>query len=216
MSKKDSNILSGLALESLHHAYFLVGEARAAEEAVLGFFEEKGLPLKGSSDFFVFKETLLGIDDARKLSEQAIRRAFGERKIFFLAPERITLEAQNALLKTFEEPIPNTHFFLVLRDENLVIPTLHSRVHVLRLGNEASLRSEAKKFLGGSIKERLAFVKKFVDAEKNLSRFLDELLLELKQKGNTDSVGKVYRLRLSSDDRAASPRLILEHLAVSL
>ena len=216
MSKKLNNPLRGLSLEKLHHAYLLLGEATAAEEAVLGFFEEKNLPLKGSPDFFVFKEPLLGIDDARKLSEQAIRRAFGVHKVFLLLPERITLEAQNALLKTFEEPIAHTHFFLALRDENLVIPTLRSRVVSLRLENETPVASEAKKFLNSSLKERLNFVKKFVDADKNLSRFLDELLLELKQEGEVDSVGKVYRLRLSSDDRAASPRLILEHLSTVL
>jgi hypothetical protein len=70
--------------------------------------------------------------------------------------------------------------------------------------------------LSGSVKERLVFVKKFIDAEKNLSRFLDELLLELKKKGNKEELGQVYRLRLSSDDRGASPRLILEHLAIVL
>lgn len=216
MSKRASNTLKDLSLESLHHAYLLLGSPEAAEQAVLGFFESQGLKLKGSPDFFLFKEVLLGIDDARKLSEQAIRRAFGERKVFLIAPERITLEAQNALLKTFEEPIAQTHFFLVLREENLVIPTLLSRVQVLRLGGQSALGSEAKKFLTSSIKERLAFVKKFVDAEKNLSNFLDELLLELRIINQPATLGKVYRLRLSSDDRGVSARLILEHLATVL
>lgn len=216
MLKKPNNLLDGLELESLHHAYLILGEAAAAEQAVLGFFGEKGLALKGSPDYFVFKEALLGIDDARKLSEQAIRRAFGSRKVFFIAPEKITLEAQNALLKTFEEPIGETHFFLVLRDEHMVIPTLRSRVSMLRLESESEGEEEARKFLAGSIKERLAFVKKFVDAEKNLSRFLDELLLELRKNGQSEAVGQVYRLRLSSDDRGASPRLVLEHLSTVL
>jgi hypothetical protein len=216
MLKKPNNPLSGVSLESLHHAYLLIGNPETALQAVLGFFEESHLSLKGSPDFFLFKEPLLGIDDARKLAEQAIRRAFLSHKVFFLAPERITLEAQNALLKTFEEPIRDTHFFLALVDEHIVIPTLRSRMRTLRLGEGAEETEEARKFLSLSVKERLVFVKKFIDAEKNLSRFLDQLLLELKKRGNSAALNQVYRLRLSSDDRGASARLILEHLSTVL
>jgi DNA polymerase III delta prime subunit len=201
----------------LHHAYLLVGSRGAAEAALWELFEKNGQPLKGSPDYFSFKEELFSVDDARDFAEQAAYKPFISRKVFFIAPERILHEAQNALLKTFEEPVADTHFFLVLRNENVVLPTLLSRVQIVRLqGGEES--GEAKKFLSMTIKERLAFVKKFIDKEKNLSAFLDELMSELREAGASESarLEKVYRLRLSSDDRAASPRLILEHLAVVL
>jgi DNA polymerase III delta prime subunit len=200
----------------LHHAYLLLGSREAAEAVLQAFFEENGISLKGSPDYFVFKDETLGIDEARKLSEQAIRRAFVKKKIFFLAPDKITLEAQNALLKTFEEPIEDTHFFLVLREENQALPTLRSRVQIIRL-DENQKSGEAKKFLALPLKDRLTYVKKFVDAEKSLSAFLDELLFELRQTGSQlSALEKVYKVRLVSDDRAASPRLILEHLSTVL
>lgn len=200
----------------LHHAYLLVGSKEAAEEAVLLLFRENGAELRGSPDFFRFTDPLLGIDDARKLSEQAIRHAFTGKKIFFVAPEKLTHEAQNALLKTLEEPIPDTHFFLVLRDENLALPTLRSRVRTIRLEGKEEEMKDAQKFLGLPLKERIAFVKKFVDHEKNLSAFLDELLLELRSRNDVARLEKVFKARLVSDDRGALPRLILEHLAVVL
>lgn len=200
----------------LHHAYLIVGEREAAEVALFELFERHNMPLKGSPDYFPFKEELFGVGQARALTEQAAFKPFISKKVFLIAPERITLEAQNALLKTFEEPVESTHFFLVLRDENVVLPTLRSRVSLVRLPNSAENAAESQKFLSLPLKDRLNFVKKFVEKEKNLSVFLDELLTELRKAGDQEKLEKVFRLRLSSDDRAASPRLILEHLATVL
>lgn len=204
-------------LSNLHHAYLLVGSSVEALKALHELFEREGANLVGSPDFFLYNEPLFGIEEARKLSEAAIRKAFGERKIFFISPEKLTLEAQNALLKTFEEPIPETHFFLSVRDENLIIPTLRSRMQVIRLSQGAQDFKEVDKFLKSSLKERLSFVKRFVDEERNISIFLDELLTLLRKSTESlEQVEKVYKVKLVSDDRGTSPRLILEHLALVL
>ncbi|MEK7135194.1 MAG: hypothetical protein AAB780_00615 [Patescibacteria group bacterium] len=208
-------MMGEIDFQHLHHAYLVVGDKEAAEEAVLSLFEAHGEKLLGSPDFFVFRETLLGVDDARKLTEQAMRHAFTGRKVFLLSPEKVSLEAQNALLKTFEEPIADTHFFLILREESLVIPTLLSRMQKVSVQNSI-LHKRAEDFLALGIKERLNFVKKFVEKEQNLSSFLDELLLEFRKRGDTKHLEAVYKLRLVSDDRGASARLILEHLAAVL
>ncbi|MEK7176065.1 MAG: hypothetical protein AAB695_01680 [Patescibacteria group bacterium] len=196
-------------LNNLHHAYLVVGEREAARSSLISFFKEQGVALIGSPDFFIFSEDVFGVSDARELNIAATGKAFGTRKIFFIAPERLTHEAQNALLKTFEDPYPDTHFFLVVREEALVLPTLRSRMQLMRLTNEANEANEAKKFLKLSLKDRLKFAKAFADNEKNLSEFLDELLLISKSR-------RIYNLRLLSDDRGAAPRLILEHLALIL
>lgn len=208
--------MRGVDFQRLHHAYLIIGGADDVRDEVEGFFHLHGVKLKGSPDYFLFTEPLLGVGEARKIVEQSIRRAFGSKKVFFIAPEKLTHEAQNALLKTFEEPIVDTHFFLVLRNENLVLPTLRSRMATVYLDEKASEAKEAKKFLSLSIKDRLNFVKKFVDAEKNLSAFLDELLLELRSGGESARLEKVYKMRLVSDDRGVLPRLLLEHLAALL
>ena len=194
----------------------MIGGREASEKALSSMWEKQGLKLKGSPDYFIFKEPLFGVGDARRLNEQALTKAFIDRKVFFIAPEKITLEAQNALLKTFEEPIEKTHFFLALRDENLVIPTLRSRMQKLNVQHSV-LHKRTEEFLGLSIKERLNFVKKFIDKEENLSLFLDELLLTLRERAEgREALEKVYRVRLGSDDRGASSRVILEHLALVL
>ncbi len=179
---------------------------------MLETFRERGVELVGSPDYFTFKQELFGIDDARKINDLAARKAFGEKKVLLISPERITPEAQNALLKTFEEPVEGTHFFLNLRDESVVIPTLRSRVEVVRLSGQ-EVEKEAGKFLAGSLKDRLNFAKKFAEAEKNLSSFLDDLL---KLVGNLEQKKEIFKVRLVSDQRGASSRLVLEHLALVL
>jgi DNA polymerase III delta prime subunit len=195
----------------MHHAYLLVGDKERARAHLTTLFGD----LVGSPDFFPYTEEVFGVEQARKLSRQALHKAFGGKKIFFIAPESITLEAQNALLKTFEEPIADTHFFLVLRDAGMAIPTLLSRMEVVSLGaaDDAAL---VTKFLKGSLKERFAFVKKFVDKEESLTAFLDALLLELRRSGESAALASAFKLRLVAHERAASPRLILEHLAAVL
>lgn len=205
-----------MASDGIHHAYLLVGDSRAGEEFLHLFWQERSVMLIGSPDFFRYPEPLFGVDEARKLSEQAIRRAFGGKKIFFIAPERMTFEAQNALLKTFEEPIPDTHFFLVSRDAESILPTLRSRMQILVLETRESAH-EAEEFLNLPLKKRLAFAKDFADEERNLPAFLDDLLSHLRaKKFEPEPIRAVYELRLISGQRAVAPRLILEHLALVL
>jgi len=60
--------------------------------------------------------------------------------------------------------------------------------------------------LSMSLKDRLNFAKNFED---NLSEFLDQLLLVRRDE-------KIFKMRLLANDRAASVRLILEHLSLVL
>lgn len=208
----------------MHHAYLLVGELSTAEAHLQSFLAEQGIATAGSPDFFTWKEPLFGIDEARALSISAAHKAFTGKKIFFIAPEKITHEAQNALLKTFEDPYPETHFFLVVREEELILPTLRSRMQTVRMTRlnlvqtrQGSTLSEAEKFLSLLVADRLVFVKKFVDKEKNLSVFLDQLLLLARENNLSSAIlKKIYNVRRVSDDRGTSPRLILEHLALVL
>ncbi len=202
---------------NLHHAYLLIGRREEAEKRLHEVFSEQSLTLIGSPDYFVFKEATFGIEQARALGTLAIRKAFVDKKVFFLAPETITAEAQNALLKTFEEPIADSHFFLVVSDPQVVLPTLRSRMRILHVQSETLDMSEAERFLSSSLKERLNFTKKFVDGEKNLSAFLDDLLHLLRERGSDlKLLSQVHEMRLRSGERSASSRLILEHLSLVL
>lgn len=205
-------------LRNLHHANLLVGGQAEAESYVRSLCDSLGIELKNNPDFFAFCMSTFGIDEARELRLMATRKALTQKKFFFLTPMRLTLEAQNALLKTFEDPFPNTHFFLVARDETLILPTLRSRMQIVRVSkNSISKSTDAAQFLLLPFKNRLLFAKEFVGEEKNLSSFLDDLLLLLRKRGGTSSLlENVYNFRHFSDDIAVAPRLIIEHLSLVL
>ena len=205
-------------LKNLHHANLLVGTLREAESYLNLFCDSLDIKLANNPDFFPFRMDTFGIDEARQLRLLSTRKAFKERKIFFISPMRMTIEAQNALLKTFEDPSPDTFFFLVVREEALIVPTLISRMQTTLLSKGSYTRStEAEKFLTSSLKDRLNFSKKFVDEERHLPTFLDDLLLLLrKQDSKGKLIEKVYNLRRLIEDSNLLPRLVLEHLSLVL
>lgn len=66
---------------------------------------------------------------------EAARSPFeATRKVFIVEEaDRMNPQAQNALLKTLEEPQPDTTFILISEHEEELLPTVHSRCVVIRL-----------------------------------------------------------------------------------
>lgn len=194
-----------------------MGNIVKAKEVILNTFEIEKDTLKNSPDIFLFEEKMFGIDEARDLSEKALRSAFSNKKIFIITPEKITFEAQNALLKTFEEPIADTYFFLVSKDESSILDTLLSRMCVWRLpGLEIDVTS-SEKFIDLNLGDRMDFAKKWALKEKNLTDFLDGLAKCLKERNyRQESIQEVFEARLISQTRGVSSKLILEYLGLIL
>ncbi len=196
----------------MHHAYLIIGAPTLGEEFLLSFFEDNDIVQEGNPDVYHFKEEVFDIADARALVERSIEKAFGTKKVFIITSARFTPQAQNALLKTFEEPIAHTHFFILARERELFLPTLLSRMQVVRLNGDDEVNPKVEKFLSLSLSKRLDFAKKF---EGSLPDFLDSLLLVLKrQDASLDVLKKVFAVRIFASDPAAQARLILEHLAL--
>ena len=204
----------------LHHAILLIGDKESRESYLDSYFATHKVVVAGSPDIFYVTTGTFGVDDARALSIRGVEKAFGEKKFFIIRGEKYTAEAQNALLKTFEDPIPNTYFLVMAEDEMGFLPTLLSRMLVVRAGSGESESSDAKKFLESSYSKRLAYVQKFADKKNagrypSLSTFLDSLLLELRgSRTEQKKLAQVLKLRGYAKDPAVLPRLILEHLAL--
>ncbi len=157
----------------------------------------------------------LGIGDARLLTEQSSRRALnGKTHNFVIVTNNITLEAQNALLKLFEEPPANTVFFLIIPHESLLLPTLRSRfVDQIRATEKTS--TEADEFLTMSLGERMEYITK--QAKKDPSS-LERLATDLGRKKNLTPEAKRSLLLVNKYvyNRGASRKALLEELALSL
>jgi len=205
-------------LRNLHHANLLVGTPEEAEFYLRSLCGGLDIELSNNPDFFILKAETFGIDEARELRVWSTRKAVTSSKIFLILPARLTLEAQNALLKTFEEPFSNTYFFLSVREESLITPTLRSRMQTVRVSENSIFTSAvAERFLSLSLKDRLIFAKEFADEEKNLMVFLDDLLLLLRKRSEMrKSVEKIYAIRRSIGNSVIASRLVIEHLSLVL
>ena len=77
----------------------------------------------------------LGIEAVREMRQGIAERPFyGRRKVYLIEDaECMTIEAENALLKTLEEPPPFVVLLLVALSDHLLLPTIVSRCQVLSL-----------------------------------------------------------------------------------
>lgn len=231
------NSLPGLTLP-LHHAYCITGEAEQTIPRILDFLkQELGFEARGNPDFWRGEYETLGIDEARSIAEASARRALGPRKIFIISARALTREAQNALLKTFEEPTPDTHFFLFVPSPALLFPTVRSRLCIIsaRIDMAADAVSAAGQFLAASLPARLAQTQnllKELEREKKekedrteplvakgrIIQFLSALEAALAKdtKANAAALAEVLTAKKYARDRAPSLKLLLEHLALVL
>jgi DNA polymerase III delta prime subunit len=69
----------------------------------------------------------IGIDSIRQIIRQLAKKAFGKRAVLIEKAGLMSLEAQNALLKTLEQPGAETYFILTATSRSSVLATISSR-----------------------------------------------------------------------------------------
>ncbi len=211
--------------KNLHHAYFLVGDKNQLTKDLIFFLENSvGISTNGNPDFWVGVFDNMTIDDARNITLSSERMDFsGGKKVFIIQTDFIGLEAQNSLLKVFEEPTSGTHFFII-SPQDLVLPTLRSRMQVIYFGNNDHKKRES--ILNLKLKERLDKVKELTEGisdEENTKQdaisLLNQIELELYEKGVEKSLTGLQicdLARASLYDRGAPIKMILENVMINI
>lgn len=74
----------------------------------------------------------IGIDDIRKIKEGLYLSPVEGKKKIYIIPEAdsLTIEAQNAFLKSLEEPPENVHFVLLCESKDFLLDTIQSRTSI--------------------------------------------------------------------------------------
>lgn len=161
-----------------HHAYVYAGERTAGIDAARTFAEQElGLAGSHNPDLLVFEYGLFAVSDARRVTSFAAQAPMqGDRKAIVISAGRLYHEAQNALLKLFEEPPEGTTLILVVPAEGMLLPTLRSRLIALP-GADTGIGAEAEAFLAAAKPEREKLVAKLLartkadkDEEKQAAR----------------------------------------------
>ncbi len=116
-----------------HHAYVVEGDREAGILAAREYANATlGLSGEQNPDVVVFQYGLFSVDDAREVARFSSNSPVaGDQKMVVVAATRIFHEAQNALLKLFEEPPVGTTMVLSVPSLGQLLPTLRSRVLTL-------------------------------------------------------------------------------------
>ena len=238
------NLSEHISLEHLHHAYLLEGERGAILEELRLLLSVGGIIQKGNADFHLYDHDAFLIEHAHSLRrEQSMHGASGAKKIFIVAFNTMMSEAQNALLKTLEEPTAGTHFFFITRTGEILLPTVRSRMQVIRSQEAGARRQETgnagEKFLNASLPERMKMIEHFTKAkteEKPKAKEDARIFLESLERAlyndipnslsidnkfgilekNTMALEDVITAKRYLSDRSPSLKLLLEHLALTV
>ena len=212
-----------------HHSYLIEGDIELSFKDLILSLEKLDIPTLGNPDLLIKEYDNLLIDDAREIKDFQSQQASAKfkKKIIILKTRSFSYPAQNALLKVFEEPKDGVVFFLIMPNAGKLYPTLRSRL-LGTIGEYASgdeMKKSVKIFLNGTIKDRLDFLKDFMDMESKAKlkeraliflNTLEETLSQSNTLADKDKCKDIYMAKKYIGDQGSSPKILLEHLAAVL
>ena len=211
---------------NLHHAYAFAGDSVSLIENLEAYFKDTLLfSTHGNPDYQKEEFINFGVDDGHRIAASHLKKAIaGNKKIYLISVSSFSHEAQNALLKMFEEPTADTHFFIIVPTLDIVLPTVRSRMMVITSEENTRRKPDfafAKTFFESNISERLKMMET-VTEEKDKTKagyFLDDIEQyaheQLKKGGDLKFVhllSDVVMFRGYLRDRAPSVKMMIEHI----
>lgn len=121
------------------------------------------------------------------------------------AIDRLTQEAQNALLKTLEEPPPHTYILAETATEEALLPTILSRFSRVQLGASSPTASDEKitpqfieQLFSGSPGKRMQLVDPFIATREDAGALVTNLILTARQMMLGTSASGISSRKLAS------------------
>ncbi|MBI2022366.1 hypothetical protein HYS97_00740 [Candidatus Daviesbacteria bacterium] len=141
--------------------------------------------------YFGFDQKL-GVEAAKQIRQHLSLKPYQAkgRAVVLESAYNLTLEAQNALLKTLEEPFENSLILLGVKTELSLIPTILSRCEILNIptpttSNPGGLinqyEANIEKLQNQSIQERFEYIEKLEDKEVFLKALTSYFRKKLKE-----------------------------------
>lgn len=208
-----------------HHAYAIEGSLAQFEAYREALQKSEGFDAH-DPNFVVRKFDSFGIDEARELTQLAQFSHVGARALYFVGVAAITSEAQQALLKLFEEPKEGSVFVLMTPHGALLktllsrcLPYPHTLIH-------ATKNTEAKAFLHMPYKARSEWIALILkddeeNAREHVRAFFTELEVELYPRLSEgrevrEALQEIAHFRQYLSDRSPSLKMLLEHFAATI
>ncbi len=151
-----------------HHAWLYRGN-REDIPVLQEYLKTQGVNPIGNADVHMMMHDTAGVDEVRHFLHLSRRRPLRDAHVVsVLVAATVTREAQNALLKTFEEPTEHALYILVTPHPQQLLPTLRSRTHTLpHQTSDAPSTQDARSFLQSPASERLETIKKMLGSSSD-------------------------------------------------
>ncbi|MDO8570145.1 MAG: hypothetical protein Q7R97_00985 [Candidatus Daviesbacteria bacterium] len=193
----------------------------------------KGLDLSQNhpNTLWFSQEEKLGIGESRKIQEFLSLKPYQGKNqaVVLLVAENLSLDAQNALLKTLEEAGDCVSLILGARSEDQLLPTIISRCKIINLQNtptpEVGLvgqkyQEEIEKLLEANMEERFKFIEKLEDKENFLftmtAYFRNQLINHIQPRGLDNNFLKDLLEAEKWAKQNVNIRAVLEYLMLLL
>lgn len=131
-TRADKNILS--------HAHLIVGLDGIGKSILARIFALKILGKDIDRDYIDIihykpKKASFGVDEVRNIIEEVAKKPYeGDKKVIIIHDgNKLTIQAQNALLKTIEEPPKGVYIILLSESLELMLDTIKSRCQIYKL-----------------------------------------------------------------------------------
>lgn len=196
-----------------HHAVLYIGNRKQIE------VELRGEHADDAPDLRLISLDRLTIDETRTLTREASLMPVVESfRDFIISCNAATNEAQNALLKLLEDPPAMSRFHVIVPHEDVLLPTVLSRLHYgEHVAGNTNSSEAATAFLQAPYAKRLEMVvhaAKEKDEEwfRSCLRGLEQAAEASEDSGHIRDVILVQRYM---GHHGASKKMLFEHLALS-
>ncbi|MEA3355500.1 MAG: hypothetical protein U9Q63_03390 [Patescibacteria group bacterium] len=144
--------------------------------------------------------------------------------VLIINSEKLTIPAQNALLKTLEEPPKNSLIILLTKNQNQLLETITSRCQIIQLKNQTKLSKDTRlaqktiynQLVKSSIPKRIGLISTYAANKKEAIQFCKNQILFLKPNIiNHHQLIKKLTLSINRLNANLNPKLALESLFFS-
>lgn len=227
--------LEELFPKNLYHSYVIEGDPKIVANELLGFLESRGEIERQSPDVICQIYQSFTIDDSHEIKNWHNKLGITDKKkVCILATEFINREAEQALLKMIEEPGIKTHYFIIVPDVSLLLPTIISRVHIIKVNQpeNGEIAKEVSIFIKLTPNQRIEMIAKIIkdnkdqDSSGQLRSYATVFVNQIEQffyqkfKENKDDADinfileELQKSRTYLSTPGASVKMILEHIAL--
>lgn len=217
------------------HAFYHAGPIEEGLIRARAFGSDE-LGIKPASvDVVELRYGLFPVEGARQIADHASHASVeGAHRLIIIATERFFHEAQNALLKVFEEPPAGITLILVVPSSGILLPTLRSRLAPLPTEDvPKSVPNTSAAFIEATPAEREKMIAKLLDRTKSdkdeekqaarseAVRLIEGLIATAYAKGRDDTEIRRFLTELNRflpmlHERSAPLKLIFEHILITM